>query len=56
MSFEISNIRHPKEKFYSMLMLIFGIFGWAVLALFLAFTLMRGTPEILLFVCYVLLD
>ena len=52
MSFEISNIRHPKEKFYSMLMLIFGIFGWAVLALFLAFTLMRGTPEILIFICY----
>jgi Zn-dependent protease with chaperone function len=52
MNFEISNVLHPKEKFYSTMMLIFGIAGWISLALFLAFTLMRGTPEILIFILY----
>ncbi|WP_332691595.1 M48 family metallopeptidase [Bosea sp. (in: a-proteobacteria)] len=43
MNFEISAVRHPKEKLYGSIMLVVGTLIWAVLLGAIAFTLLSGS-------------
>lgn len=47
MDFKISNVRHSKEKFYGTLMLVFGAFIWALVALGLAIIAIKDSALIL---------
>jgi Zn-dependent protease with chaperone function len=53
MEFTISNIRHPKEKFYGSLMLVIGGVIWAIVAVAVVFTALNNIMALLAVLLYV---
>lgn len=53
MDFNISKVRHPKEKFYGTLMLVIGTLTWALAAISIAIAGMKSIVIVLIVVFYI---